>query len=127
MIEQHVYFNIDSVYLQTFPVPANEAGDLLPGWRVATAQDVARVERAAAVPVSVRRRQGRLALLEVGKLDMFEEAIGSIVDPEERRAAQIEYEADTWERDNAFLLRLWLEHGGTAEGLDELFILASSK
>jgi len=127
MTEQHVYYNIDSVYLQTFPVPSNEAGALLPGWRVATDQDVARVERAAAVPVSVRRRQGRLALLEVGKLDMFEEAIGSIEDPEERRAAQIEYEADTWERGNAFLVQLWLEHGGTADGLDELFILASSK
>src|SRR5699024_10844066 len=79
------------------------------------------------VPAQVTRRQGRLALLEAGKLDAVEAAIDSIEDPAQKRAAQIEYEADTWERGNAFLQTLWAQLGGTEEELDELFILAASK
>jgi|SRR5690625_3733743 len=81
----------------------------------------------APVPAQVTRRQGRLALLDVGKLDAVESAIAAISDPVERRAAQIEYEADTWERGNAFLQAMWAQLGGTEEELDELFILAASK
>ena len=73
------------------------------------------------VPTQVTRRQGRLALLEAGKLDAVESAI------EGDRAAQIEYEADTWERSNLFLQTMWAQLGGTEEELDELFILAASK
>lgn len=76
------------------------------------------------VPTSCTRRQGRLALLGVGKLDLVESAIAAIEDPTERMAAQIEYEADTWERDNAFLQAMWQQIGGTEEGLDDLFRLA---
>lgn len=79
------------------------------------------------VPPSVTRRQGRLALLEVGKLDDVEAAIEAITDPVQRRAAQIEYEADTWERSNAFLQSMWAQLGGTEQQLDDLFILAASK
>lgn len=79
------------------------------------------------VPQVVTRRQGRLALLEVGKLDQVEAAIAAIADPVERRAAEIEYEADTWERSNAFLQSMWAQLGGTESELDELFILAASK
>lgn len=73
------------------------------------------------VPTSCARRQGRLALLGVGKLDLVESAIAAIEDPTERMAAQIEYEADTWERDNAFLQAMWAQLGGTEQQLDDLF------
>lgn len=73
------------------------------------------------VPQSCTRRQGRLALLGVGKLDLVESAIAAIEDPTERMAAQIEYEADTWERDNAFLQAMWAQLGGTEQQLDDLF------
>ena len=75
-------------------------------------------------PTACTRRQGRLALLQYGLLDDVEDAIAAIPDPAERRAAQIEYEADTWERSNAFLQALWESMGGTAETLDDLFRLA---
>ena len=76
---------------------------------------------------SVTRRQGRLALLQVGKLDEIEQAIESIEDATERRAAEIEYEADAWERSNDFLQSIWERLGGTQQELDDLFILAASK
>lgn len=78
-------------------------------------------------PQVVTRRQGRLALLEVGKLDQVEAMIAAIEDPAERRAAEIEYEADTWERSNAFLQAMWAQLGGTEAELDDLFVLAASK
>lgn len=78
------------------------------------------------IPQAVTRRQGRLALLSVGKLADVEAAIGAITDPAERMAAQIEYEADTWERSNAFLQSMWAQLGGTEEQLDDLFMLAST-
>jgi len=81
----------------------------------------------APVPAQVTRRQGRLALLEAGKLDAVEAAIDAIEDPAQKRAAEIEYEADTWERGNAFLQTMWAQLGGTEEELDNLFILAASK
>lgn len=73
------------------------------------------------VPQSCTRRQGRLALLGVGKLDLVESAIAAIEDPTERMAAQIEYEADTWERGNTFLQAMWAQLGGTEQELDDLF------
>lgn len=75
-------------------------------------------------PRSCTRRQGRLALLQSGLLDAVEASIAAIEDPAARRAAQIEYEADTWERDNAFLQAMWAQQGGTPEQLYELFVLA---
>lgn len=77
------------------------------------------------VPQQVTRRQGRLALLQIGKLDEVEQAIEAITDPLQKRRAQVEYEADTWERSNEFLQSLWAQLGGTEEELDELFIIAS--
>lgn len=78
------------------------------------------------VPTSCTRRRGRLALLKAGKLDMAEGAIDAIPDATQRRAAQIEYEADTWERANPFLVALWLGMGGTESELDDLFRLAAT-
>lgn len=76
------------------------------------------------VPAQVTRRQGRLALLQAGKLAQVEAALAAITDPTEKMAAQIEYEADTWERGNAFLQGMWAQLGGTESQLDDLFRLA---
>ena len=78
------------------------------------------------IPATCTRRQGRLALLQAGHLATVEQTIVSIADPAQRMAAQIEYEADTWERDNAFLQDMWAQLGGTPEQLDDLFRLAGS-
>lgn len=85
------------------------------------------VESPSEVPLRVTRRQGRLALLEVGKLDEVEIGIDAMTDPTEKRAAQIEYEADTWERSNAFLQAMWAQLEGTEAQLDDLFVLAATK
>ena len=79
---------------------------------------------AALIPKSCTRRQGQLALLTHGVLDDAEAAIAAITDPVQKRAAQIEYEADTWERANPFLQQLWVQLGGTPQSLDEAFALA---
>lgn len=78
----------------------------------------------APVPASCSRRQGRLALLAAGYLENVESAINAITDPTAKRQAQIEYEADTWERSNPFLQSMWANLGGTAAELDGLFQLA---
>ena len=75
-------------------------------------------------PSLCTRRQGRLALHDRGWLDDVEDAIAAIPDPIERRSAQIEYEADTWERSNPVVQAMWAQLGGTPEGLDELFKVA---
>lgn len=80
--------------------------------------------RAASVPQSCTRRQGRLALLQAGQLAAVETAIAAITDPVQRMSAQIEYEADTWERANAFLQAMWAQLGGTPDELDDLFMSA---
>ncbi|WP_343740446.1 hypothetical protein [Delftia tsuruhatensis] len=79
---------------------------------------------AALIPKSCTRRQGQLALLTHGVLDDAEAAIAAITDPVQKREAQIEYEADTWERANPFLQELWAQLGGTPQSLDEAFALA---
>ena len=79
------------------------------------------------VPYTCTRRQGKLALLHAGMLDAAEAAIEGIADPTQRRAAQIEYEADTWERANPFLQALWAGLGGTEQELDALFVDAGQR
>lgn len=90
-------------------------------WEVVDVQD-----DPGPVPTQVTRRQGRLALLQAGKLAQVEAALAAITDPTEKMAAQIEYEADTWERDNAFLQGMWAQLGGTEPQLDDLFRVAST-
>jgi len=75
-------------------------------------------------PHSCTRRQGQLALLMLGLLDAAEAAIAAMPEGSDKRAAQIEYEADTWERHNPFLSALWAQLGGTPESLDAAFGLA---
>ncbi len=95
-----------------------------------SAEELAELQRqreeaaAALIPKSCTRRQGQLALLTHGVLDDAEAAIAAITDPVQKREAQIEYEADTWERANPFLQQLWTQLGGTPQSLDEAFALA---
>lgn len=74
----------------------------------------------------ITRRQGRLALLQAGKLDLVESALDAIADTTEKKAAQIEYEADTWELDNPFLQSMWSQLSGTEQELNDLFTLAKT-
>ncbi|SDZ49099.1 hypothetical protein [Delftia lacustris] len=90
-------------------------------WRIAAEQ----YEPAPPVAhISCSRRQGRLALLMLGLLEAAEAAIAAMPDDADKRAAQIEYEAGTWERHNPFLSTLWAQLGGTPESLDQAFALA---
>lgn len=95
---------------------------------VADGNDIAPADQLApARPSRCTRRQGRLALLANGLLDDVEALIAAIPDDVQRRAAQIEYEADTWERSNATLQAMWAQLDGTPEGLDALFANAVTK
>ena len=73
------------------------------------------------VPQTITRRQGRIALMQAGKLDAAEAIVkaGGL-------AAQIEYEAATWERGNEYLQQIWALLGGSDKELDALFVLAAS-
>lgn len=75
----------------------------------------------AVVPQTITRRQGRLALLQAGKLDAAEAIVKA-----GGAAAAIEYEAGTWERNNTFLIQVWEALGGDSQGLDDLFTTAAS-
>lgn len=72
------------------------------------------------------RRQGRLAFLRTGYLSQVEDYINSIEDAEKKMEATIEYETETWESTNKFVVSIWALLGGTPEGLDDLFILAAT-
>lgn len=76
------------------------------------------------VPQQVTRRQGRRALLESGYLQTVEGYIATIRDETERMQAQIEYEADTWERSNPWVGHMLELLGLTAQQGDDLFRLA---
>jgi hypothetical protein len=91
-------------------------------WEVETAQPPAQP-----VPQSVTMRQARLALLGAGLLDDIEEAIASIPDPVQRRAAQIEWEyATIVERNSALIQQLAPALGMTEAQMDELFATAAA-
>ena len=81
-------------------------------------------ERQSKIPTSVSRRQGRLALLQAGYLTQVEDTIDAITDPVQKKAAQIEYEADTWSADSQFLNDMWAQLGGTQTELEDLLISA---
>lgn len=109
---------IEGVWRQQWAVVPLSAEEL------AALQRQREAEAAALIPKSCTRRQGRLALLAYGLLDDAETAIAAITDAAAKREAQIEYEADTWERSNPFLASLWTQLGGTPQSLDEAFALA---
>ena len=101
-----------------------DAGDAGIGWLYENGEFVPPVDPEPVpepIPSSVTRRQGRLALLEAGKLVDVEAAVEA-----SGMTAQIEYEADTWERSNMFLQQLWTQLGGTEQELDDLFKLGAT-
>lgn len=142
---------IDSrgVYLRTEtvdpmgPQPAGAVYEALPGkkagktrvWDGAAWQQVANADvpplpaapgpEPDPVPQSCTRRQGLLALLSFGhRRADIEALIAAIPEDVDREAAEIEYEAATWERSNTVLQQMWAQLGGTPEQLDELFRVA---
>jgi hypothetical protein len=80
----------------------------------------------APVPAKVTRRQGRRALLESGYLQPVEAYLASITDETERLQAQIEYEAETWERPNPWVAHVLELLELTPEQGDDLFRLAAT-
>lgn len=78
------------------------------------------------VPISVTKRQGRLALLNAGKLGLVTEAIAQLPSPQ-REAAEIEWnDATNYERASPFVVMLGEKIGLDAAALDALFIEAAS-
>lgn len=77
-------------------------------------------------PDAVSRRQGRRALLATGHLQAVETYLAAIPDDTERMQAQIEYEADTWERSNPWVGHMLELLGLTAEQGDDLFRLGAT-
>jgi len=73
------------------------------------------------VPI-VSRRQARLALLQMGFFEAVESAVY-----DGPKAGQIEYEADTWRRDNPTLIAMAKSLGMSDEQIDQFFTLAGSK
>lgn len=91
-------------------------------WRLAPA--LPEPEPISDVPTTCTRRQGRLYLQSIGALDLAESFIQTIEDEVDRKVALIEYEADTWEINNPFVIQMWESLGGTQESLVEAFRVA---
>ena len=91
------------------------------GWTLKDGELVAPPVAPVVVPQTITRRQGRIALMQAGKLDAAEAIVmaGGL-------AAQIEYEAAAWERGNEYLRQIWALLGGSDKELDALFVLAAS-
>jgi len=81
---------------------------------------------APSIPQSVSMRQGRLALLGAGMLEMIDAAIAAIEDPVMRQAATIEWQyANTIERNSAFVQQMVAGLGLTDAQMDALFVEAA--
>lgn len=125
--------------MQVFATPGESlqqvGGDCPEGWVVMQEQrpqvgfvalaDGSWAEPLQLVPASCTRRQGLLALLAFGfKRADIEAQIAAIEDEIEKEEAQIEYEANDWERGNPRLQQMWIALGGTPAQLDDLYRLA---
>lgn len=125
--------------MQVFAMPGESlqqvGGDCPEGWMVMQEQrpdvgfvalaDGSWAEPPPPVPASCTRRQGLRALLVFGfKRADIEAQIAAIEDETEREEAQIDYEANEWERKNPRLQEMWAALGGDPARLDDLFRLA---
>ena len=125
--------------MQVFAMPGESlqqvGGDCPEGWVVMQEQrpevglvaqaDGSWAEPLQPVPASCTRRQGLLALLAFNfKRSDIEAQIAAIEGETEREQAQIEYEANVWERANPRLQHMWASLDGSPEQLDDLFRLA---
>lgn len=77
------------------------------------------------VTSTVTRRQGRLQLLRIGKLEDVESAIDGIEDQFEKFEARVEYENSTWHRSSPWLEKIGAMVGIDNKGIDLLFAEAS--
>lgn len=81
---------------------------------------------AAQVPAEVTMRQARRALLQTGRLNLVEDALNALPEPQ-RTAAKIEWEYSSMvQRSNAFTSQLILALGMNQQEADDLFRLAST-
>lgn len=82
---------------------------------------------AVVVPQIVTRRQARQALLLRGLLDQIEPAIQSLPDELQRGMALIEWQDSlNFERTRPLVIKIGEILGLNSEGLDELFVFAST-
>lgn len=125
--------------MQVFAMPGESlqqvGGDCPEGWAIMQEQrpevdSIAQEDGTWAkpllpAPASCTRRQGLLALLAYGfKRADIEAQIAAINDETEREEAQIEYEANVWDRANPRLQQMWAALGGAPAQLDDLYRLA---
>lgn len=76
---------------------------------------------------SVSMRRARLALLQAGLLDSVDLTIEAIVDPIEKKSAQIEWEyAQTVNRDSPLITQIATGLNITEQEMDDLFNLANT-
>jgi hypothetical protein len=79
------------------------------------------------VPSKVTRRQARQALVLADKYDLVQSAINAIPDTLQRKLMQIEWDdSQEFERTRPSLIAIGTAIGLTSEGLDALFITAST-
>jgi hypothetical protein len=89
--------------------------------RIATLENqIAELTAEPEVPI-VSRRQARLALLQMGLFQQVEASV--YAGP---KGVQIEYEADTWKRNNPTLVAMAEQLGMDAEKIDQFFALAGT-
>ena len=81
----------------------------------------------AVIPASVTMRQARLVLLDAGLLDDIDIAIAAILDPIQKRKAQIEWEfSNEVQRYNGVVSYLGPALGLSELQIDQLFINAAT-
>ena len=85
-------------------------------------------QREASIPESVSNRQGMLALIEFDIIDLVLANIDAIEDTKERRKAEVELNASTWEFNSPFLRSMWFSiPDATETQLEDLFIYANQQ
>ena len=91
-----------------------------------TAEDLAEDARKAAVPQSITRAQGKVALISAGLWPQVEAFVASIEDPTERALAMVAlHDTNEWRRDSPFLMQCAAQLGLSDARLDELFTAAA--
>lgn len=100
---------------------------VLGGFKVAPPTPETALETPSSVPSAVTMRQARLALLNAGLLSSVDTALAAILDEQQRKSAQIEWEyAQTVNRDSALVAYMATALSLTDQRLDDLFITAAT-
>lgn len=81
----------------------------------------------AVMPGVVTRRQARQALVLAGLIDQVQPIIDAIVDPMQRRLAQVAWDDSAdFKRDDPFLIKVGIALSLTENQIDDLFVTAAS-